>query len=305
MALQITEFFGFKPLDPRAKKYIENRLCPFTEDKCLKPKHGACSGMQISGDPVIFCPNRMYSERYAVLKDIADDVFDSKTKLIDPDEYARLRMRKSLTGNEVVVFGQGWRNELPLPTPPGSKKQGAGNFYVDWVIARLSASGNLDEMTAIEVQTIDTTGSYKDQVNCYFREAEYIDAQGRQPGFSNSGFNWENVNKRILPQLIYKGHVLRLEPKCSKGLFFVCSIQVLNRVRNRLGGKLRAYRKGPGTVTFKGYKLAERVKDKPHRALELAEEFTTTVDQIANAFTSPGNLPEEGVYERAILTALN
>ncbi len=41
-------------------------------------------------------------------------------------------------------------------------------------------------------------------------------------GYSKAGVNWENVSKRILPQLIYKGYVLRRERLCSKGLFFVC-----------------------------------------------------------------------------------
>ena len=52
--------------------------------------------------------------------------------------------------------------------------------------------------------------------------------------------NWENVNKRILPQIIYKGHVLRLEERCTKGLYFVCPKQVYSRIRERLGGNLRA-----------------------------------------------------------------
>ena len=55
------------------------------------------------------------------------------------------------------------------------------------------------------------------------REAvEQCGGTDRSPEYSNAGMNWENVNKRILPQLIYKGHVLRREELCRKGLFFVC-----------------------------------------------------------------------------------
>lgn len=34
------------------------------------------------------------------------------------------------------------------------------------------------------------------------------------------------------------------------------------------------------------------------------DEFTTTVDQVALAFTSPMNLPDQDVYEKAITKAV-
>ncbi len=178
-------------------------------------------------------------------------------------------------------------------------------YYVDWILARMSADGDMAELTAVEVQTIDTTGNYSDQAQKFFAGEAYIDGRGRTPGYSNAGMNWENVNKRILPQLIYKGHVLRREERCSKGLFFVCPRQVFDRIRDRLGGTLHEYRPGNGTITFRSYQLGGGSPDGQSRDLEFFDQFTTTVDQVALAFTSPMNLPDMNVYSAAITAALD
>jgi len=227
MALQIVEFFGFEPLRPEARPFIADTRCPFTELGCIKPNHGACSVRQTSGDAIICCPNRMYEGKYAALSEIAAEVFGPGSELVSAVEARARSNSKNLTGNEVVAFGKGWGGELPLPRPKRSDGGSSGAYYVDWILAKIDASGHLEEFTALEVQTIDTTGSYKDQANAYFAGKKFS-------GWSKAGMNWENVNKRILPQLIYKGHVLRREAKCSKGLFFICPKQVYDKIRQRL-----------------------------------------------------------------------
>ncbi|WCL54851.1 NotI family restriction endonuclease [Gimibacter soli] len=300
MALKIIEFFGHKPLDPAAKQFSDNKLCPYIESACSKPNHGACSVRQTSGDPVICCPNRLYADSYRLLTDVGVEAFGQGIEVIKPDEWKNRQQFRELNGNEVVAFGHRWGRELPLPTPPGSTQAEKGKFYVDWVLAKLTAQGDLEQMTALEVQTIDTTGNYSDQSRAFFLGQPFHDKQGRELGYSNSGLNWENVNKRILPQLIYKGHVLRREPKCTKGLFFVCPQQVLERIRVRLGDNLHDYPLGAGTITFRSYSLGEPNAETARRDFAFACQFTTTVDQVALAFTSPRNLPDMGVYEGAI-----
>lgn len=257
-------------------------------------------------EPVICCPNRMYAENFKALLELAQDVFGDASVLVKPVEAQERRsgLGAPLTGNEVAVFGKYWGNELPLPRPKGVKGNETAKYYVDWIMAKLTPDGDLDEIIAIEVQTIDTTGSYADQVKCFFAGDEYVDAQGRARGYSEAGMNWENVNKRILPQLIYKGHVLRRESKCKKGLFFVCPKQVYDRIRDRLGGTLHDYDPGQGTITFRSYELGDPADAGSHRSMNLHGQFTTTVDQVALAFTSPGNLPDRNVYEAAISAAL-
>ena len=305
MALQVVEFFGHAPLDPAAAKDVSELGCPFVGADCIKPKHGACSVRQkVSPEPVICCPNRIYADQFRVLEEIAVDAFGGVLELIRPAEVPTRRLEGRISGREVVVFGRYWGQELPLPRPQGATKDGTRKYYVDWVLAKIDDAGDLEEMTAVEVQTIDTTGNYNDQVGEFFAGRRFVDRQGRDPGFSGAGMNWENVNKRILPQVIYKGHVLRRESRCKKGLYFVCPEQVQNRIRERLAGDLLEYPQGAGAINFWSYRLGPEVPLGQFRGITRASSFTTTVDQVALAFTSPKNLPEGDVYESAINAAL-
>jgi hypothetical protein len=246
----------------------------------------------------------MYGDDFKVLTEIAAETFGAASVLIRPADVAARVAAGSMTGNEVAVFGRYWGQELPLPRPRGEGVAAARKYYVDWILAKLDGDGDLAELTAVEVQTIDTTGNYSDQAQTFFAGQPYIDGQGRNPGYSDAGMNWENVNKRILPQIIYKGHVLRREAKCSKGLFFVCPKQVYDKIRDRLGGNLHTYQPGNGTITFRSYELGPVPPAGQHRDMTLFGQFTTTVDQVALAFTSPMNLPDQNVYEAAINAAL-
>jgi len=246
----------------------------------------------------------MYADAYQMLRDIAEEAFGSGMELLRPSDIQERQLVGNMTGNEVAAFGKYWGQELPLPRPPGEKSGETRKYYVDWILARMNANGELAELTALEVQTIDTTGNYSEQAVSFFAARPYTDLQGRTPGYSKAGMNWENVNKRILPQIIYKGHVLRREQKCSKGLFFVCPRQVYDRIRDRLGGNLHEYAPGNGTITFRSYELGPSAAQGQQRALQFFGQFTTTVDQVALAFTSPMNLPDMNVYEAAINAAL-
>lgn len=306
MALKIVEFFGHAPLDPAASEYISETVCPFIKNACTKPNHGACSVRQVTDvAPIICCPNRMYAGDFKILSDIAHEAFGAGTQLVKPTEIQERCLNKTIAGNEVAVFGRYWGQELPLPRPAGASSGEKRKFYVDWILARISKKGELTELTAVEVQTIDTIGNYSDQAKAFFAGETYVDKQGRQLGFSDAGMNWENVNKRILPQIIYKGHVLRREQKCSKGLFFVCPRHVYDRIRDRLGGHLHEYHPGNGTITFRSYELGPKVPMGRRRKLSFFGQFTTTVDQVALAFTAPMNLPDMNVYEAAINKALS
>ena len=102
-----------------------------------------------------------------------------------------------------------------------------------------------------------------------------------------------------------KGHVLRQEPLCQKGIYFICPTPVYERIMTRLGNALRPYHKQAGSLTFRWYSLADECSRGSCRTLNCAGQMTTTVDQVALAFTSPQNLPEPRVYERAIRAELS
>ncbi|VDC18927.1 Restriction endonuclease NotI [Pseudogemmobacter humi] len=180
------------------------------------------------------------------------------------------------------------------------QKDGAGSYFVDWVLALLDSNGKLKEFVAVEVQTIDTTGNYRNG-----REA-LLTPERTNPSTS-AGLNWENVNKRILPQLIYKGQVLQREALCRKGLFFVCPHPVYTRIMARLGGAsgLIRYALQPASITFLAYQhdLSNGIIDGTTVPLKANPAHSTTVYKVQEAFNNV-TLPDENVYRTAIEAAL-
>lgn len=304
MAGRVVEFFGYTPGDPVGLALSATRQCPFVNAACIKPTLGACSLQQTNSEPVIICPNRLYDNHHAILADIAIQAFDASVTVRTATEIATAKAAGTLTGNEVAIFGKYWGSELSIPSPRGGDEEEADGFFIDYVLARLDKSGDVAEFTAVEIQTIDTTGTYRPQSDAFFAGQPFIDSRGNNPGWSTAGLNWANVSKRILPQLIYKGYVLRREKKCLRGLFFVCPTAVLDRVRRRLGTKMLDYPIASGTITFQPYDIGDAPGPGQARPLIKGPTFTTTVEQVAYAFVSPVNLPEMGVYEKAITAAL-
>lgn len=178
MAGYISEFFGYRAEDnsPTAREGMAKQVCPFLSTFCTKSLgdssnrmlSGVCSIRQVSaGSPdVICCPNRLYADNYKMLSTISERAFGKSYNL-----YAgRLAVEKAKQENgAVAVFGHGWGGELPLP-----KRQGRGAYYVDWILARLDGEGQLSEITASEVQTIDTTGSYRNARSVLIDSGEIV-----------------------------------------------------------------------------------------------------------------------------------
>lgn len=292
MASEIFELFGFAASDQSnaALTHRRHHSCPFLKAPCQKKLSdgilsGVCTLKPKTSRPVICCPYRLYAGNYRILSDIATLVFKGDIELVAGQDAKKKPVTPGKT--RVAVFGKRWGKELRLP----NRGDGTGGYFVDWVLARLDETGKLVEFVAVEVQSIDTTGNYRAE-----RQARM---DGNIAPVSTAGFNWENVSKRILPQIIYKGHVLRRERLCRHGLFFVCPEPVYNKVRERLGGTLYSYPLQPGSLTLMWYDVGSGVHGEPLQ-LDLKGSFTTTVDQVANAFTSPSNLPDENVYEAAI-----
>jgi hypothetical protein len=298
MASNIIEFFGYDPHDnsPAATQARSNLECPFLGRTCTKTLSsglvsGACTLKPKTGGPVICCPIRLYAGKYKILQDIADQSFGPGLQLVIGGDVKQFRANNP-TLDCVAVFGKRWGKELRLPNRGVS-----GAYFVDWVLAHVNPAGKLLSFVAVEVQSIDTTGNYQSERAAYLAGEPFS-------GSSTAGFNWENVNKRILPQIIYKGHVLRREPLCTKGLFFVCPTPVYNKIQERLGNNLQAIHQQPGSLTMIWYDVGPAVAAGQVRPLQRVNQFTTTVDSVALAFTSPSNLPPPKVYEQAIIAEL-
>jgi hypothetical protein len=301
MAGYITEFFGYRAEDKSetALKAAASGICPFIGSQCTKilsrdrVVSGVCAVRQkgIGAPGVICCPMRLYADDYKMLSTIARMAFKEDLKLF----AGRAAVPKAKQdGGAIAVFGHGWGGELRLP-----QREGTGSYFVDCVLAKLDGKGELVEFTAIEVQTIDTTGNYRTAREALIDKREIVG--------DTVGLNWENVSKRIIPQIIYKGQVLQREDLCRTGLYFVCPQPIYERVLNRLGGKARIpkFPTQPASIHFVSYDYADptTIADGAMQPLEVKEEHTTTVYKIQEAFSSL-NLPEGNVYRDAVMRSL-
>lgn len=299
MAGIIWEFFGYRPDDNSldARKAVKSSLCPFVNQECEKHFNdgvvsGVCTIKPMTTGPVICCPIRLYAENYKILKSVASKAFGDGLNLIPGrDAVAHSKNTKEPC---VAVFGKRWGGELRLP-----QRAGNGGYFVDWVLAKIDKTGELEEFVAVEVQTIDTTGNYRNGYESLIK--------GNGVEKTTVGLNWENVSKRILPQLIYKGQILQREELCKKGLFFVCPEPVCRRVMKRLGGQaeLVKYALQPASITFSVYNhdLTQPQIDGKTVPLKEVLVHSTTVYKLQEAFNNV-TLPDENVYRDAILKAL-
>jgi len=301
MAGYITEFFGYRAED-RSKASLQaaaSGFCPFLKSRCTKilsrdgTVAGVCAIKQMADNApsVICCPNRLYADEYNMLYSIALKAFGKMLPLYAG--RAAVEQAKQ-EGSAVAVFGHGWGGELRLP-----QRHGSGAYFVDWVLALLDKNGELIEFTAVEVQTIDTTGNYRTAREKLLKDREIVS--------DTVGFNWENVSKRIIPQIIYKGQVLQREDLCKTGLYFVCPQPIYDRVLTRLGGKERlpVFPTQPASIHFISYDYKNDVDndDGKPRPLDLKEEHITTVYKIQEAFSAM-HLPEGNVYRDALVRSL-
>jgi len=303
MASNILELFGYAPHDtsPAAQEARRELRCPFLGQTCTKTlSDGTVSGMctlkPMTSGPVICCPVRLYANDYQILKDVAVQAFGAGIELVAGINLKRFRAEHSGTP-AIAVFGKRWGKELRLPSRAKNAGGKVGAYFVDWILAHVDPQGKLLGFVAVEVQSIDTTGNYREERAAYLQHGAFT-------GNSTAGANWENVNKRILPQIIYKGHVLRREPLCQKGLFFICPTPVYNKIAERLGGNLQEIHQQSGSVTLMRYDVGPEVPEGKIRDLVFDGQSTTTVDEVALAFTAPKNLPPAKVYEQAITAEL-
>lgn len=295
----IWEFFGYRSSDKSvaALKSAKDEICPFLGHQCEKKFRdgiisGVCSLKPATSGPVICCPIRLYAENYKILKDVSDKAFGEGLKLIPGREAVDQTQKTKRPG--VAVFGKRWGGELRLP-----QRSGSGGYFVDWVLALLNEKAELEEFVAIEVQSIDTTGNYFNGYTALKNDRDVVK--------TTAGLNWENVSKRILPQLIYKGQVLQREEKCKKGLFFVCPTPVYERTMTRLGGQdgLVPYALQPASITFMAYDFdtSQELADGTTVPLCQTTTHSTTVYKLQEAFNNV-TLPAANVYRDAILKAL-
>ncbi len=299
MPLNYYECFGVPVSSSEIGKAFGLKSCPFVGGPCTKSfslgVNGACTLVNpTNGRPIPCCPKRLYGDDYRILQDVVRTAWGDNIPLIPRG------VPLPESGSFVTPFGQKQGHEIRISY---KELKGASKFSIDWILAKVDEQRNLEGFVAVEVQTVDTTGNYQqafwDLANAHDRRV--IKGVPRPPKAAAS-FNFENVNKRILPQLITKGHILRREPLCNKGLFFICPTAIHERMMTRVG-HLDDYPIQSGSITFLAYSIDE-TSDLLPRPLILDKVTTTTTDQLYLALSSPKQLPPQGVYEHAIRKAL-
>jgi hypothetical protein len=174
----IAEVFGFHVLDSseKASSYRKNRLCPFnnkvpncTKDKAANPL-GVCAIFE-EGKPVITCPVR-FRESWLILRMAASLLFPPETR---------------------------WTSLSEVPLYDADDKK-AGNL--DFVVVSYDDYGKLTDFFALEVQAVYISGNIRQAFEKYIENGEIVHSDARPDYLSSS-------RKRLIPQLLYKGGILK------------------------------------------------------------------------------------------------
>lgn len=182
----LAEVFGYpvEDLSKEAKKHREEKLCPFHngDQRCTKDKKneplGVCS-MSHQKSTTIICPVR-FREDWLICKDAAAFFFDKDAS---------------------------W---TPLKEIRLKEKNGSSAGNIDLVLAKHDETGKILDFGAIEVQAVYVSGNIRRPFEKYMENPT-----------SNAFMNWANESnyprpdylsssrKRLIPQLAYKGRILK------------------------------------------------------------------------------------------------
>lgn len=178
------EVFGF-PIDnesDRAKRYRDNKLCPYNNivSNCTKNSIefplGVCS-LNHKGKQVIICPIR-FREDWTIISDAANFIFDGIA-----------------TWTHV--------GEVRLKDKHGKS---AGN--IDYVLVSYDAKGRVLDFGSLEVQAVYISGNLTGPFSAYL--------EAPRPDFSwTQAFKYpkpdylSSSRKRLIPQIIAKGSILK------------------------------------------------------------------------------------------------
>jgi hypothetical protein len=178
------EVFGF-PIDnesDRAKRYRDNKLCPYNNivSNCTKNSIefplGVCS-LNHKGKQVIICPIR-FREDWTIISDAANFIFDGKATWTHVGEV-RLKDKH---------------------------EKSAGN--IDYVLVSYDEKGRVLDFGSLEVQAVYISGNLTGPFTAYLEVPS--------PDFSwTQAFKYpkpdylSSSRKRLIPQIIAKGSILK------------------------------------------------------------------------------------------------
>jgi hypothetical protein len=292
----LMEIFGHAPDDSSkdARLLWEMGMCPFTQTSCTKINHnsgiiyGTCSASTKSKS-VIICPNRLYANSYECIKAVSQEAFGSHPFLMFGEYWKK---REELGDDKVVIaLGQNSGREVKLGT----------SLSMDWILAVVKGK-RLVEYLGIEVQSIDITNNYRDNWH-YFKNQDYLN--GRKVPPSEHGYNWANVHKRLIPQLIRKGVIYADSKLVNHGLFFILPESVYQKFEDVVGKLGPSDGLPKNTMTVLTYDLGPVSPNAPIRPLQRVRTVNFLVKDFANAFIAGASLPSGETLDRCVKTVLN
>lgn len=183
----LAEVFGY-PIDNLsvdAARYRNNKLCPFnnkvpscTKDKIQDPL-GVCSVIDSNSNISITCPIR-FREKWLIIEDAASFIFPQS------------KQWTSLT-------------EVRLNDKNGKS---AGN--IDIVLVSYDDTGNILDFGALEIQGVYISGNIRNPFNYYMQDPEKNREMdwSTKPNYPRPDY-LSSSRKRLAPQLIYKGGILK------------------------------------------------------------------------------------------------
>jgi Restriction endonuclease NotI len=180
----LAEVFGF-PINnesARAKRYRDNKLCPFNNivSNCTKNSIefplGVCS-LHHKGKPVVICPIR-FREDWSIISDAAGFIFDKKA-----------------TWTHV--------GEVRLEDKHGKS---AGN--IDYVLVSYDDKGRVVDFGSLEVQAVYISGNLTGPFTAYLEDPSK-DFTWTQVFKSPKPDYLSSSRKRLIPQIIAKGSILK------------------------------------------------------------------------------------------------
>jgi hypothetical protein len=240
----LAEVFGFPTSNftQTGNRYRANRLCPFhnkvascTKDKANDPL-GVCSVYDTDGSLAITCPIR-FREDWIIVEDAARYFFP--------------------TGTKWTSIG-----EVRLNDKTGKS---AGN--IDEVLVSFNDDGKITDFGAIEVQAVYISGNIRRPFEYYMKNPT-----------ERHNFDWteeenqphadylSSSRKRLVPQLIYKGSILK---KWNKKYAVVVHSGFYNSLP-----RLPALNKEDSDIVWLIYDLKYNKKDNKFNLVSVKEKYT-------------------------------
>jgi hypothetical protein len=283
----IVELFGFSPNDisAQALSSFTSKVCPFVDKPCIKSNHdqtviyGTCSvtGGVISEkkEEVIICPKRLYADNYKIFEDLIKRVW-GELPLVVSGSLFDLSIKARVYDECVVAFGQNSGKEITVNS--------TGKLSMDWILQRYKKEdSNLVpiDFIGIEIQTIDTTGNYREPFSAYskIKSGETV----HEIPDSSHGLNWANVYKRLIPQIIRKGNIYSQSERCI-GFFFILPEQVYEKFDQVLGKMKRESDHGRSHLSIVTYVLGPNLPSGAVRSLQYRRTEHHSLESIAKAF---------------------